>query len=249
MDTKTWKIHIQKIIEGSVTSLATEMKKDGVYMIDRKPKKRGFVSTPVTSDDFSYYVKNLIHDLKKQGQYEMAESDRSMDEKTAKLDEAIDNLIKRTRDLAEKYAQPSDKNIAPSVLREQKLLDLGLIFLDAASIGDVAFGKAYIEAGLPVNFQHPKTGRTALHSTCIYRVNNVEDFAGQCEFANMLLDTDDYKLLLPDNSGRLAYEMVYCHGYDFDLADRVKQKTLEQAAEEGVTVNLDFEVKFTPAPD
>lgn len=249
MDTKIWKIHARKIIEGSAVSLATEMKKNGVYVIERKPKKRGFVSTTETKDNFFDYMKNLIHDLKNQSKHETAESDRSMDEDTAKLDEAIDSLIKQTRGLADKYAQPSGENIPVSVLREQKLLDLGLTFLEAASIGDVSFGKAYIEAGFPVNFQHPKTGRTALHSTCIYRVAKVEDFASRCEFANMLLDTDDYKLLLPDNSGRLAYEMVYCFGYDFDLADRVKQKTLEQAAEKGVTVNFDFEVKIELTPD
>ncbi len=249
MDTKIWKTHAHKIIEGSTISLATQMMKNGVFLIKRNSQKRGFLTTTATKDDFSEYMKNLIHDLKKQGHREMAESDRSMDEKTKKLDEAIDSLIKQTNGLAAKYGQPGDKNVPPSVLREQKLLDLGLTFLEAASIGDVEFGKAYIEAGMPVNFQHPKTGRTALHSTCIYGVENVEDFSGQSEFANMLLNTDDYDLLRPDNLGRTGYEMIYRFGYDADLAERVKQKTLEQAAKRRIMVNLDFEVKKDWAPD
>lgn len=247
MNIKVWKTHIRQISEGATVSLATEMKKNGAYVIGRKPKKRGFVATNETEDNFSVYMKNLIHDLKNQSKHGIAESDSSMGE--AKLDETIDSLIEQTRDLANKYAQQSDTNISPSVLREKKLLDLGLTFLKAASIGDVSFGRAYIEAGLPVNFQHPETRRTALHTICTYSFETESSFAGQSEFANMLLDTDDFDLLRTDILDRLAYEMIYRFAPDIDLTERVKEMTLEQAKERGVKVNIDFEVKVVPTPD
>lgn len=247
MNNKVWKTHARQIIEGATISLATEMKKDGAYVIGRKPKKRGFVATNETKDDFSFYMKNLIHDLKNQSKHGIAESDGSMDE--AKLDEAIDSLIGQTRGLANKYAQQSDTDISPSVLREKKLLDLGQTLLKAASLGDVSFGKAYIEAGLPVNFQHPDTGRTALHTICTYSFETESSFADQSAFANMLLDTDDFDLLRTDILDRLAYEMIYRFAPDIDLAERVKEMTLEQAKERGVKVNLDFEVVIVQEPD
>ncbi len=242
MNIKVWKTHVQQIIEGAKVSLATEMKKDDVYVIGRKPKKRGFVSTIETKDNFSVYMNDLIRDLKNQGKHEIAESDRRMDEDTAKLDEAIDSLIKQTSGLADKYTRLSDTDISPSVLREQKLLDLGLTFLEAGSYGDVPFGEAYLAAGLPINFQHPVNKKTALHEACAHA-------AEPAGFVNLLLEDSNCDLLIPDKQGRLPYEMIYCFGHDVDLADKIKQKTLEQAAKKGVTVNFDFEVKIAPAPD
>ncbi len=100
-----------------------------------------------------------------------------------------------------------------------------------------------------MNFQHPDTGRTALHMICTYSFETESSFAGQSEFANMLLDTDDFDLLSTDILDRLAYEMIYRFAPDIDLAERVKGMTLEQAKERGVKVNLDFEVVVVQEPD
>ena len=234
LNTKIWNTHAKQIIEGSSVSLATLVKKDGSYLIERRPR-RGFISMNEPVDDFSLYMRNLVSELKNVQYQKGEEIHKAMKDV---LDETIDSLIRRTRGLAEKYAAAQEENVSPLVQREQKLLDLGLAFFEAAGYNDVPFGEAYIEAGLPVNFQHPRSGKTALHETCAHAVHP--------DFGYMLLEAEDCDFLIRDKRGRLPYQDAYMFCRSVDLADKIRQKTLEQAAERNIEVDFSsFEIKIT----
>ena len=164
---KIWKAHTLQIIDGNSVSIATEIKKNGERLIKKKPSKRGFVASPEMKDAFSAYMERLIRDLKSRSDIEKKGSEVNMEQD---IDDLLDNLINGTRGLCDKYAKPADPAISPLVLREQKLLDVGLMFIKCGGRGDVPYGKAYLEAGMPVNFQHPTTGMTALHQACAHLV-------------------------------------------------------------------------------
>ena len=230
LNTKIWNTHARQIIEGSSVSLATLVKKGGSYLIERRPR-RGFISMNEPVDDFSMYMRNLVSELKNVHYQKDKEIHRTMKDV---LDETIDSMIRQTRGLAERYVAAQEANGSTLVQREQKLLDLGLAFFKAAGYNDVPYGKAYLEAGLPVNFQHPVSGKTALHETCAYAVHP--------DFGYMLLEAEDCDFLLQDKRGRLPYQYAYEFSRSVDLADKIRQKTLEQAAERNVKVSFDFEV-------
>ena len=185
-------------------------------------------------DDFSLYMRNLASELKNVQYQKGEEIHKAMKDV---LDETIDSLIRRTRGLAEKYAAAQEDNVSPLVQREQKLLDLGLAFFEAAGYNDVPFGEAYIEAGLPANFQHPVSGKTALHETCAHAVHP--------DFGYMLLEVEDCDFLLRDKRDRLPYQDAYEFSRSVDLADKIRQKTLEQAAERNIEIDFSsFEIKI-----
>lgn len=233
LNTKIWNTHAKQIIEGSSVSLATLVKKGGSYLIERRPR-RGFISMNEPVDDFSQYMRNLVSELKNVQYQKGEEIHKAMKDV---LDETIDSLIRRTRGLAEKYAAAQEENVSPLVQREQKLLDLGLAFFEAAGYNDVPFGEAYIEAGLPVNFQHPVSGKTALHETCAYAIHP--------DFGYMLLEVEDCDFLIRDKRGRLPYQDAYMFCRSVDLADKIRQKTLEQAAERNIEIDFSsFEIKI-----
>jgi len=218
------------MIEGETVSIATKIKKDGEPLIKRSPRRRGFIARTKRDDSYSVYMGRLIREL--QGRRDVEDKDQKMGVE-GEIDIIIDALIARTRSLAERYSQMQDSDISPLVFRERKLLDLGLTFLKCASQGDVPFGKAYIKAGLPVNFQHPVTGMTASHEACAHIVSPPD-------FVNMLLETEDCDWLIEDKQGRTPYELIYRFGYDLDLVDKVEQKTRAQAQTRGITLDLDF---------
>ena len=233
LNTKIWNTHAKQIIEGSSVSLAILVKKGGSYLIERRPR-RGFFSMNEPLDDFSLYMRNLVSELKNVQHQKSEEIHKAMKDV---LDETIDSLIRRTRGLAEKYAAAQEENVSPLVQREQKLLDLGLAFFEAAGYNDVPFGEAYIEAGLPVNFQHPVSGKTALHETCAHAVHP--------DFGYMLLEAEDCDFLIRDKRGRLPYQDAYMFCRSVDLADKIRQKTLEQAAERNIEIDFSsFEIKI-----
>lgn len=230
LNTKIWNTHAKQIIEGLSVSLATLVKKDSSYLIERKPR-RGFISVNEPVDDFSLYMRNLVSELRNMQHQKGEEIHKAMKDV---LDKTIDSMIRQTRGLAEKYAIDQEANASILIEREKKLLDLGLAFFEAAGYNDVPYGKAYIEAGLPVNFQHPVSGKTALHEACAHAVHP--------DFAYMLLETDDCDLLLKDKRGRLPYQLAYEFGRSIDLAAEIRKKTLQQASARNVKVSFDFEI-------
>lgn len=236
---KIWKAYTRQIIDGESVSIATEIKKDGERLIKKSPQRRGFVAFPETKDAFSIYMEGLIQELSGRGDIEKKDNEVKMEDD---IDATIDDMINGTRGLREKYAKPADPAVPSLVLREQKLLDLGLMFVKCGGRGDVPYGKSYLEAGLPVNFQHPVTGMTALHNACAHLVRPPD-------FVDMLLAVEDCDLLIRDKQGRIPYELAYRFNYDLDLVDRVEEKTREQAEREGVTIDWEFNEPSEPEPD
>ncbi len=131
------------------------------------------------------------------------------------------------------YSVPDALGVS-TILSMRPLSRSTCAFFEAAGYNDVPYGKAYIEAGLPVNFQHPVSGKTALHETCAHAVHP--------DFAYMLLEVEDCDFLLQDKRGRLAYQCAYEFGRSVDLAVEIRKKTLQQASARNVKVSFDFEV-------
>ena len=102
---------------------------------------------------------------------------------------------------------------------------LGKRVFAAADRGDIAFVRAWIEAGLPVNLTHPAGGLTLLHHAAA---------SGAREIVTALLATGRCDVLLRDVRGRLAWEL--CD--DEAMAALLMQEMGKRARAEGVTVKL-----------
>lgn len=104
---------------------------------------------------------------------------------------------------------------------EQKIVELGLQFWEAAErVNRTAFNEL-LAAGVPVNFQHPRFLETALHVTCSRNAAN--------DLTEQLLNHPDIDLLIRDQYGRRAWNIATFFRIDPDLTDRIFQATLQQA--------------------
>jgi len=117
----------------------------------------------------------------------------------------------------------------------QKTLDLVNRFLEAAAWGDEKVIQAFINLGFPVNYQDPRTGRTALHEAAGTRARDV---------VKLLLRVRGCDFLIRDNKGRLPSEMAYLYGHDPALARLLGDKERRQAEAQGIKLTR----RPAPAP-
>ena len=114
--------------------------------------------------------------------------------------------------------------------KEQRAIEkYGEEYLLAAERGDAHFFELYLSFGMPVNFQHPKTGETALHIAAARRARHIIRSAlktGQCDF------------LLRDKQGRLASELAHLFGRDPAITRLLGLKERAQGEAQGITVTL-----------
>jgi len=78
----------------------------------------------------------------------------------------------------------------------------------------------YIDAGLPINFKNPLTGRTLLHNAAASTVTQI---------AQTLIETGKCDYLIRNNSEKLAYDLSFELGHDLALCKQLLDLTLEQA--------------------
>ncbi len=178
------------------------------FEIDNIIKKKGMVM-----EDFqvSVEIDELIHRL------------NSYVKKIADYDSVLENS--RFLKIAERDT---------TTQREKDLFMLGMVLLESARYEDVELADEYIDAGFPMNFQHPTKGVTALH---------VAANADASSLIKTLVESGKCDYLIPDNSDHLAYDIVYRYGHNRDISDLVKQKTEEQAERDGVELTFKY-----PAP-
>ncbi len=111
---------------------------------------------------------------------------------------------------------------------ERKIIELGLEFLKAADqVRPQRFYKL-LDAGVPVNFQHPQYLETAIHITCSRNVANA--------LTERLLTHREIDLLLRDQFGRQAWNNAELFGINPELAKRVLDATLKQVEQQQINL-------------
>jgi hypothetical protein len=119
---------------------------------------------------------------------------------------------------------------------ERQILELGVKFLDDVAFGRIDSAREILDAGLPINFQHPIHQETALHIAASKVQLN--------DFTNELLDTGECDLLIRDRFGRLAMNTaVFFNPDSEELIDRLARETKAAADEEGIDL-LEEEAQY-----
>ena len=227
MKDKYWIIHVNQVLDGygkSVLELALSSKKA------QRSRGRGFFSTPIeshSSEMVDRLHRMLRHEYRPEEYNNKKEHIMEDDSSTQKIDRMIDVLINRTRGIEGRLSELDE--LPAEVVRERKLYELGMAFLDAAEHCDVPLGKVYVDEGFGVNFQHPTSKLTALHVSVV---------GTAVAFSDMLIDSGKCDYLLKDSRGFFAYDLAYKFGKCSDLTYELKKKTLEQAKSRGIKVEL-----------
>jgi len=103
---------------------------------------------------------------------------------------------------------------------EKFLFELGMMFCNYLQ-GETAFTvHEYIDAGLDINFAHPKTGRALLHNAASCTAINT---------ARQLVDSKECEFLQRDSMGHLPYDLAYERGRDYDMCEFIAVETMRQA--------------------
>lgn len=139
---------------------------------------------------------------------EQSSARSSLDRKEQELADFLSELAAQEGRIAERYGEE---------------------FLLAAERGDQHFFELYLAFGMPVNYQHPKTGETALHIAARRRARRI---------VRVLIQRPNVSYLIRDNQGRLASELAHLYGRDAAVARMLGLKERAQGEERGVTVEL-----------
>lgn len=114
---------------------------------------------------------------------------------------------------------------APGDDRKHKVSRLGREFLRAAARGVPSTLAVYLDAGIPVNYQDPQTGETALHAAAR---------TGARRAIRLLLASGECNFLIRDARGRFPSEMANLYGRDPALARLLGIKERKQADRLGI---------------
>lgn len=120
-------------------------------------------------------------------------------------------------DIYEKVEAVTDIDDFSSTI-EYKLL--GREFLQAVKRGNPATVAAYLDAGMSVNYQDPRTKQTALHVAAACRARAA---------IRVLVKHPDCNFIIRDRYGRLPSELAYEFGADPVLARYLTIKEFKQA--------------------
>lgn len=118
---------------------------------------------------------------------------------------------------------------------EEKIFDLGMELLKAVKKGQRGKIKELLEAGVPVNFQHPRTKSTALH---------IAAAGSNLVAAEMLMENKNLNYLLRDRLNRLALDNAMFFSIFPEMAELIAPKTKEQALGEGVNLKAEFQANL-----
>lgn len=112
---------------------------------------------------------------------------------------------------------------------DREFIKIGNAFIEAASRGDIYTLNALMFCSFPVNYQHHKTGETALH---VAAACNAKDIVVRI---SQLPDTN---YLLRDMKGRLASEQAYLFGDNPAMSRFLKIKERKHAEKQGVKITI-----------
>ncbi|QYZ64674.1 MAG: hypothetical protein HPY30_00900 [Gammaproteobacteria bacterium (ex Lamellibrachia satsuma)] len=111
---------------------------------------------------------------------------------------------------------------------ENKLFELGMIFLDAARRGNADKVKEIEKTGFPVNFKDPIHGMTALHYAASSSAKEV---------VRELVNSKKCDYLLRDQKGRTALDLSYEFGRHRSVERLLLNKTIGQAKQHGMSIS------------
>lgn len=109
--------------------------------------------------------------------------------------------------------------------RELLVAMIGREWLEACRRGVGQTVQLFIDLGMDVNYQDPRTGQGALHSAA---------GSGARESLSAILRSGQCDFLLRDDQGRLASECAYLFGRDTALARLLGNKERKQALAQGI---------------
>ena len=116
---------------------------------------------------------------------------------------------------------------ADAQTRPQYLQALGEEWLEASRRGVATTLQLFVDGGMDVNYQDPRTGQSALHAAA---------GSGARQSVRTLLRTVHCDFLVRDSAGRLPSECAYLFGHDVALARLLGNKERKQAAELVVSI-------------
>lgn len=252
MRNKVWRTHVKSVLSGekrSVLSMVLDNLGAGTGT-----RRRFLASSPLgyISDAASGILATLHSELtdlvngteRKGIAMEDFDKAQEVDRIIERLGKAVskirpyqDIMAERAPEIKTRLRKMEGRNHGPIAGRERELLKLGLVLLESAKYGDQDTLREYLDCDFPVNFQHPLTGRTALHNAMA---------GNKWEYAEILMDSGRCDYLLRTNvTGDLACDYSYHNCKNSDLADRLDVETMKQAIERGV----DIETLFDKRPD
>lgn len=252
MRNKVWRRHVKSVLSGekhSVLSMVLDNLGAGTGTRRRflAPSPLEYISDAASSMIATLHseLTDLVNGTERKG-IVMEDFDKALevDRIIERLGKAISSLApyqdimdERTAEIKTGLRKMEGRHQGPFAGRERDLLKLGLVLLESAKYGDQDTLREYLDCDFPINFQHPLTGRTALHNAMA---------GNKWEYAEILMDSGRCDYLLRTNvTEDLACDYSYYGCTNSVLADRLDIETMKQARERGV----DIETLFDKRPD
>lgn len=156
------------------------------------------------------------------------------DKEQAAALEKVDKLLAMWESQNEKSAREGKE-----LSDERKLFELSMKLLRQAEVGPAKGFKGLLEAGVPINFQHPRHHYTALHMAA------AGDTPTNRELVKILLESDqEIDFLIEDEYGRIPWHNAIFFGLCEELRDQILTRTRAAAELEGINLEEDFKEKM-----
>ncbi len=111
--------------------------------------------------------------------------------------------------------------------QERQIFELGMALLEAAKTARVDEIKELLDAGVPMNFQHPVNEQTVAH---------IVASGGSMSMAKFIVDTNQCDYLIRDKLGKQPWNNAAFFNPDPEIKELILAKTKEQAQREGVNL-------------
>jgi len=111
--------------------------------------------------------------------------------------------------------------------QERQIFGLGMALLEAARTARIDGMKELLDAGVPMNFQHPVNEQTVAH---------IIASGGSLSMTNFIVDTNQCDYLIRDKLGKQPWNNAAFFNPDPEIKELILAKTKEQAQREGVNL-------------
>lgn len=240
MNEAIWEQHLSGVVTKETSSVFLAIA-DKYY----PPKKIiGFTSPTKKIDPEGYqkriFLELLVNELKKiniEKVYDM-EVNTTLSLVKDTLDELYQLCVDNDRYKHLLLANAWNNSLNEASQGELKALNLGMVFLETAKWNDTEVASQFINAGFPINFQHPETKNTLLHT--------VSYLNGAHKLAHFLIDTKKCNYLIKGAEDRVAYDLAYRFNRDHTLAERLFKETEQQANDEKIHIEYRYGNEHRP---
>lgn len=133
-------------------------------------------------------------------------------------------------------AMKKEFNTSNSYNIERQVFDLGMALLYATKTARVTQMQELLDAGVPINFQHPETKQTALHIAAGCASKGIVD---------LLVNTQKCDFLVQDMYVRLPWDMAHFFSQDPKIERLLLEKTKAQARRESIDLLAEHRKKLS----